>query len=61
MEFSFSQYVELSDYAAALELAFLASAWDEPSLVFLVRVGIISIKIASACITDHNLLREARE
>lgn len=57
LEFDFDQYAELKAYAQSLGLVFFATAWDVPSLHFLVELGVPAIKLASASIVDVELLR----
>lgn len=59
MEFDNDQYLELGNYANSLGLEIFASPWDVPSLEFLTRLGHPGIKIASACLTDLDLLQAA--
>ena len=56
MEFSIEQYVELKSFAENLGLQFFATPWDIDSVKFLVQLGIPCIKIASASLTDVELL-----
>ena len=56
LEFDFMQYAELKAYAESLGLVFFATAWDVPSLRFLVDLGVPAIKLASASIVDEELL-----
>ena len=60
MEFSFDQYQALEGYAQEKGLDFFASAWDIESVRFLCKLGHKAIKVASACITDLDLLSEMR-
>lgn len=59
LEFGWEEYVECKAYAESLGLAFFATAFDVPSVVFLVELGVPAIKIASGSITDHKLLMAA--
>jgi N-acetylneuraminate synthase len=60
MEFTKQQYKDLSDFAAIRKLDFFASAWDVESVRFLKELNHKVIKVASACITDLELLEEIR-
>ncbi len=56
LELSLKAYRELKEYAEGLGLVFFASAFDIPSLDFLLEVGVEIIKIASHSITFGPLL-----
>ena len=58
MEFNLDQYKELSTYSKKLGLHLFASPWDIESLNFLLELGHDTIKIASACMTDNELLQK---
>ena len=60
LEFGASEYDEIDAECRRLGISWLASAWDEPSVEFLSRYDTPAIKIASASLTDHALLRAAR-
>jgi sialic acid synthase len=57
LEFGMDQYQELKAYAEERKLVFLASPWDQPSVDFLVSLGVVAMKIASADVTNTPLLR----
>ncbi len=59
LEFDKSQYHDLKQYASELGIIFWATAFDVPSVDFLVDVGVAGIKIASADLTSHYLLEYA--
>jgi N-acetylneuraminate synthase len=61
VEFDRDQYIEVSDHAMLRGLEWFASPWDEPSVAFLEDLGVHAHKVASACLTDHLLLRALRE
>lgn len=61
VEFDRDQYIEVSDHAMLRGLEWFASPWDEPSVAFLEDLGVHAHKVASACLTDHALLRALRE
>jgi sialic acid synthase SpsE len=61
MEFGFDEFAELRDYAIKQGLFFTASAWDIPSVNFLVSLGVPFIKIASADLTNIPLLHHIGE
>ena len=58
LEFGKKEYDEINSYCKKLEIGWFASPWDVDSVNFLVNwfPEIPFIKIASACITDYNLL-----
>ena len=60
VEFDLNQYSELGAYAGVRGLEFFASPWDIPSLDFLVSLNHPALKIASACLTDLELLEKAK-
>lgn len=61
LEFDFEQYTELKDYAAELGIDFFATAFDIPSLEFLLDLGVPAIKLASGSITNTPLIEAAAE
>ncbi|MCU0734072.1 MAG: N-acetylneuraminate synthase family protein [Methylotetracoccus sp.] len=60
MEFGVEQYAEIDAYCRALDIAWTASCWDEPSVDFIEQFEPPFYKMASASLTDHALLRKAR-
>jgi len=60
MEFDASQYQVLQSQAKSLGLQFFASPWDVDSLNFLLELKHSVIKVASACLTDDDLLSAIR-
>jgi N-acetylneuraminate synthase len=61
VEFGEVEYREIADYAEAQGLAWFASPWDVPSVDFLENVGAQVHKVASASLTDEELLVRLRE
>ncbi len=63
LEFDQYEYGFLKELAKAYQkgAAFFATTWDLPSVTFLYDLGVPAIKIASASIVDHDLLRCAAE
>ena len=57
VEFSREQYVEIGDYATYRGLDWFASPWDEPSVDFLENLNVSAHKVASASVTDIEMLR----
>ncbi len=61
LEFTFQEYKELKSYADDKKIHFFASPWDLKSVDFLEELGVPAYKIASASLTDHELLRKVKE
>jgi N-acetylneuraminate synthase len=57
VEFDRDQYIEIGDYANLQGLDWFASPWDLPSLDFLEDLNVVAHKVASASVTDLELLR----
>lgn len=57
VEFEHEQYSEIDQYAKAQGIQWFASPWDVPSVGFLEEFGVPTHKIASASVTDHELLQ----
>lgn len=57
LEFHWLQYATCQDEAARQQVAFFATAFDEPSADFLARLGVPAFKIASGGLTDLCLLK----
>jgi N-acetylneuraminate synthase len=60
LEFSYEDYVEIDQYCRAVKIPWFASCWDEPSVDLISRFEVPCFKIASASLTDDNLLRYTR-
>jgi N-acetylneuraminate synthase len=60
LEFGQSEYEEIDAYCKAVNIAWFASCWDEQSVDFINRFDVPCYKIASASLTDHQLLRHTR-
>jgi N-acetylneuraminate synthase len=56
LEFGLVEYMEIVQYCNDKEIIFLASCWDEESVDFIDRFSPPCYKVASACLTDENLL-----
>jgi N-acetylneuraminate synthase len=56
VEFDRDQYIEIGDYANLRGLDWFASPWDVPSLEFLEDLNVVAHKVASASVTDLELL-----
>lgn len=61
VEFDINQYLELKNFANSLGLDFFASPWDVPSVTFLEELGVPAYKIASASLTEPELLQAVNE
>jgi N-acetylneuraminate synthase len=61
VEFGYDEYVEVGDYALLRGLDWFASPWDVPSVAFLEELGVSAHKVASACLTDVDLLSALRD
>lgn len=60
LEFGFEDYQEIDAFCKSIKLDWFASPWDEASVDFLERFDTPCYKVASASITDDNLLRHIR-
>jgi len=60
LEFGLEQYREIDRHCRQKGIAWFASCWDEASVDFIDQFGISCYKIASASLTDDNLLRHIR-
>ena len=56
VEFDRDQYIEIGDYATLRGLDWFASPWDVPSVDFLEDLNVGAHKVASASVTDIELL-----
>jgi len=59
-EFGQAEYEEIDRHCREVGIAWFASCWDEPSVDFMQRFNIPCYKIASATLTDDNLLKHTR-
>jgi N-acetylneuraminate synthase len=57
VEFDREQYIEIGDHATMRGLDWFASPWDVPAVAFLEDLNVVAHKVASASVTDHELLR----
>ena len=60
VEFGDAEYKDIGAHASAHGLDWFASPWDVPSVAFLERLDAIAYKVASACLTDDELLAAIR-
>lgn len=61
VEFGRDEYVEIGDHATMLGLDWFASPWDVPSVAFLEDLNVVAHKVASASLTDSELLLALRD
>ncbi len=60
LEFEQEEYDEIDRYCREVKIDWFASCWDEASVDFIAQFKVPCFKIASASITDDNLLRHTR-
>ena len=60
LEFGYEQYAAIDEYCKSHAIMWFASCWDEASVEFIERFNPPAYKIASASLTDDNLLRHHR-
>ncbi|MCQ2744598.1 MAG: N-acetylneuraminate synthase family protein [bacterium] len=60
LEFGIKEYKEIDKYCKKKGILWFASCWDEKSVDFMEKFDIPCYKIASASLTDDNLLRYTR-
>src|SRR6202049_4453716 len=60
LEFDYYDYQEIDAFCRASKIPWFASCWDEKSVDFIERFDVPCYKIASASLTDDNLLRHTR-
>jgi N-acetylneuraminate synthase len=60
MEFSYEQFSELVDFCNSKNILWFASCWDEAAVDFIEKFDPLLYKVASACITDLDLLAKYR-
>ncbi len=56
VEFEHDEYSAIDEYCRQQEIQWFASPWDVPSVDFLEKMNVVAHKVASACITDDELL-----
>jgi len=61
LEFGVDQYAEIDRYCAGKNIMWFASCWDEASVDLIEQFKPACYKIASASLTDDNLLRHHRK
>ena len=60
LEFGFSEYKQIDAYCKSKGILWFASCWDEQSVDFIEQFDVPCYKIASASLTDDNLLKYTR-
>lgn len=60
LEFEFEEYEEIDRYCREVKIDWFASCWDEASVDLITQFNVPCFKIASASLTDDNLLRHTR-
>jgi N-acetylneuraminate synthase len=60
LEFKLEEYQQIEKYCREKNIIWFASCWDEQSVDIISQFDVPCYKIASACLTDHNLLRHTR-
>jgi len=60
LEFGQEEYDDIDAYCKAVQIDWFASCWDEQSVNFINQYDVPCFKIASASLTDDNLLRHTR-
>src|SRR5260370_42403579 len=60
LEFEIEEYREIDRYCREVKIDWFASCWDEASVDFIAQFQVPCFKVASASLTDDNLLRHTR-
>lgn len=60
IEFGVEQFAEIDRYCRERDILWFASCWDEPSVAFIEQFEVPLYKLASASLTDHQLLATKR-
>jgi len=61
LEFGLEEFQEIDRYCREVKIPWFASCWDEASVDVIASFGVPCFKIASASLTDDNLLRHTRK
>jgi len=61
VEFEKDEYDQIDAYCKQKNIHWFASCWDEPSVDFISQYNVPVYKMASASLTDHNLLKHHRK
>lgn len=60
LEFNYEAYCEIDKYCKERDIIWFASCWDEASVDFIEQFDVPCYKIASASLTDDNLLKHIK-
>jgi N-acetylneuraminate synthase len=60
VEFGYDEYQAIDQYCKEKGILWFASCWDEESVDFIEQFSPPCFKVASACLTNHDLLRKMR-
>ena len=60
LEFGYKEYKEIDEYCKSKGILWFASCWDEGAVDFIDQFDVPCYKIASASLTDDNLLKHTR-
>lgn len=60
LELSFDEYAQINDYCKQRKIIWFASCWDEGAVDFIDKFNPPCYKIASASLTDDNLLKHTK-
>lgn len=60
MEFGLAEYAKIDAYCRGKRIKWFASCWDIPSVDFIEKCNPVCYKVASASLTDEDLLRHVR-
>lgn len=60
LEFGAKQYKEINEFCNEIGMTWFASCWDEASVDFIDQFPVPCYKVASASLTDDNLLKHTR-
>lgn len=58
IEFTLEEYKEIDSYCKKNNITWFASCWDQEAIKEMVSIDIKCFKIASASLTDHDLIKE---
>ncbi|MDR1355349.1 MAG: N-acetylneuraminate synthase family protein [Propionibacteriaceae bacterium] len=61
VEFGESEYAQIAAYARELGITWFASPWDVDSVAFLENMGVAVHKVASACLSNDDILYALRD
>ena len=61
LEFEAEEYLEIADFCKSVKMTWFVSPWDEGAVDFMEKFDTPVYKVASASLTDDNLLRHIRK